>query len=219
MELRTGDVYTSFIFISKNPDIQWSINGSLSADLIAGICTSLFHINKKLDVSISILNNNPKYNINIKIGSDSQMHRLLSRYIFKRNLLPAQAIIQTIPNDYYAWGIYNPNSKCSVNSCDSYYDLYIFKNNDFIRGFITICDYFSNDFRDLSLGFPFKTTPNGNVFYSIEGYDIDSVIQEIREPAPTGAYYTFGYEQYDRNGETPLIVTDEVQGDYPRDFE
>ncbi|CAH6419464.1 Hypothetical protein HVR_LOCUS644 [uncultured virus] len=227
MALRSDDIYTSVVFNGRTPNIQWSIDGPLSGDLTAGITAALLtlisellnnpskQMPKPVDATISIINRDPRYNI--MINNNTHDFALFSEYIIAAGLLPQQAIVQNIPSGYFAWGIYNPNliHKLDLTS----YDLYMFQSFEFIQGFISVCDAFQVDFREYSLGLPFRTEQGRNVFYGIEGYDVDSVIQKVREPAPTGAYYTYNYEQYDRTGAEPQVVTDEDQGDYPRDFE
>ena len=101
--------------------------------------------------------------------------------------------------------------------------MYCFKNNDFVEGFVSVFDTFDMEFRDYIAGPPFKTEVgfNGvkrNTFYNIEGYDIRSISQVTRDPAPVGPFYTGSYQEFIDFTEVPHPITEQTKEEYPQDF-
>lgn len=200
-----------------NFNVIWTLSGPISSDTIAGIIAGLqCMINRK----------NPALALVLQItdlsGKISNINLVLDRISFIDDYLeyrgiPYESLTKYYaPNGYYGWWIFD--------STDNTYTLYRFQNDDFIKGFISAFDIFTMEFRNYIAGAPFHTEvgPNGikqNIFHNIQGYDIRPLIQFRREPAPTGAFYTHTYEEYDRTGVEPEHITDEIDTEYPRDFQ
>jgi hypothetical protein len=88
-----------------------------------------------------------------------------------------------VDTDYYSWWIKN-------NLIPDTYDLISFKNDQFLKGFINMSDYIGVDFRNFSIGLPFKNTNGVISEYSIIGYDVPSVFKAVYDPAEISPYYT-----------------------------
>lgn len=207
----------SLLDTRANFNVIWSLPGPLSSDTIAGLLVGLqCMINRNystLAVALQIVDS---------IGKISTINLIVDRIPFIKDYLEYSAVSHSnlsayyAPDGYYGWWIFDPPT--------STYNLYRFQSNDFVQGFISAFDIFTMEFRDYIAGPPFHTKIGldgikRNIFYNIEGYDIQPLVKVRRDPAPTGAFYTHGYEQYDRTGFEPDHITDEIDTEYPRDFQ
>ena len=154
------------VSLIENNDIIINFR-NISLDMAAGIICAYYVMNLEPDL---LLNGERIHNaLNLKISQISK--NLLQNY------LPETGF----------FGIWIKNNFGS-------FDLYTFKTFDFIKGFVTLCDNFSVDFRDYILSMPFDS--NGNE-YGIENYDILSFNEAIANvldtkdlDAPGRPFYT-----------------------------
>jgi hypothetical protein len=207
----------SLLDTQNNFKVIWTASGPLSSETIIGLLVGLkAMINKnysRLSPVLEIVHSVGKI-FTIDIIADHIP--ILNNYI-EYNAIPYNYLTEYYaPPGYYGWWIKNPS--------DNLYNLYKFQSNDFIQGFISAFNIFNIEFRDYIAGPPFHTEISSdgiktNIFYNIEGYDIQSLVKVRRVPAPVGAFYTNSYEQYNLTGNEPDHITDEIYSEYPRDFQ
>jgi hypothetical protein len=183
---------------------QWLINGPLSGDLVCGLlmglqlmCLVIILIKMGNDrryynidefehipdigyfVNIESINKfDHKNDISIESrGNNIQEYYLAVKDYFQYTAYDPDMIAEIMRNFYYQpldtenyyWWISN-----TINDVNSY-NLVSFKTNEFVQGFISMCNGFNVDFREYVLGYPFKFSNDkqGPIFYGIEGYNID----------------------------------------------
>ena len=197
-------------------NVIWKFSGPISSDTIAGLLVGLQCIVgdfPALSLALQIIDHNGKVStIEIIAGRIP----IISNYMQYRGILRNSLLKYFAPTDYYGWWIKDPYNNT--------YSLYRFQTSDFIQGFISAFTIFDTEFRHYIAGPPFltETAPNTNkvnVFYNIEGYDISPLVKFKRDPAPVGAFYTNQYQEYNFTGTEPLHPTDEIDSEYPRDFQ
>lgn len=167
----SSSVYTSLTF----DDYNWRIDGPLSSDLVAGLIAA-----------IKTVLSGP---VNIRLNDRELVINQFDHYILKSHLSRGELLIQYLPPNKYGWAIADAHG----------YNLYIFETNEFVRGFISMCDAFQVDFRDYIAGPPFKTSnrPLTHTFYYIQNYDIDPILLGNRQQNFESPYYTYVHEDYD----------------------
>lgn len=201
MSIDSEVVYDTVTYIRRNK-IIWSISGPFTGDMVAGIVTGLTALTQgTINYSIQITSQNNileyynrrTYNIclaNYYIGFDSYVN------IVNRNPMDAPHGIAS--TTFVNNSILHPRHNQTgwwIKYDMSVDELYSFQSNDFVQGFIHVCNVFNLDFRDYIVGPPFKYDPitRQYIFESIEGYDIEP-IPSPKKPAPIGAYYSGTYE-------------------------
>lgn len=196
---------------NRNPsqsDILWNFPGPLSDDAVAGAVVAVFTILNKNENSFTIQINGHR---TIRINSMSKSLDFIDNYLEYNNVTRSELIKYYAPDGYYGWWVYNPNNNT--------YSLYRFLTTDFVRGFISACIAFGADFRNYTAGVPFRSENFANTFYNIAGYDVEPLIKPKRDQAPIYPFYTYVYEQYDRTGNEPQRITDEIHWEYPVDYD
>ena len=235
----------SLLDTQANSTVIWTLPGPLSSDTIAGLLVGLqCMINRNVPTLVSEANREPRGLLALALqivdytGKISDIDLIVDRIPFIKDYLEYRAVPYASLSTYYVptsdENVSNGGSSASLtdgyygwwikDSADDTYSLYRFQTNDFVQGFISAFDIFTMEFRDYIAGPPFHTEVglNGNkrnIFYNIEGYDIQPLVQNRRDPAPTGAFYANSYEQYNRTGFEPDHITDEIDTEYPRDFQ
>lgn len=159
------------------------LEGPLTENYINGMGTALNLIN---------LNFDEDYQIEISDDISTYMLDLSeNNNITYKNINPDELMAYSSPVGYFAWWLLNKNKVG--------YDLYIFDESDtteFVNGFISTFEYFDLDFRDYSLGTPFKTVNSRNIFTEIYGYDVAAIQTEQDQPDPDSYYYEQLFEEY-----------------------
>lgn len=190
LSIEDNFMYNSFTYIINNNPL-WRILGPISGDTIAGMLvglTSIFGM-VKTNEEIEIISQETNDILYISASNNSYRLALANYYI-------DTVSYDDILNDNYIISPYRRSYGWWIDTGNQVdYGLYSFRTVEFIYGFIGICDKFGVDFRDYILGPPFKYDEfqGTNIFYGIEGYDINSNLK-YRQPASVGAYYTRVYE-------------------------
>lgn len=158
--------------------VVWTIDGPLSADLIAGLMLGIYVAYTDMVKQLNQLNHPIREETSIYIFDPDEEEteysmtiddipgEALQQYITERaevDLLDTTKFYGTF-DTFFVW-ILDPET-------DSYF-LVDFTNPSFIQGFISITRAFGVDFRNYVYGPPFKVRDGEKEFYQIQGYEIN----------------------------------------------
>lgn len=190
-------VYDAFSFTNQDTGEQWTIQGPLSGDLVAGLLVGMHILITNMLVNSAYVYNTPNIvEIISKTGIiraifyhatniNSQPNKILRNYMTNFNSADGLTVHT---HGIFGWWLYSPMNAFS-------YDLYIFESADFVQGFVSMCRAFGVDFRNFTLGPPYKFYVEDMEprYYEVEGYDIEP-IPIVKRRAPVGPFYTNVYE-------------------------
>ncbi len=119
------------------------------------------------------------------IVTTQNINDLLEKYLIYTEVSPTAFNSITLVPYQMAWWIRSPHTG---------YDLIIFNSKEVINGFISICDFFTSDFRDYIAGPPFQIVNNNKEDLKILGYEIPPFNPVPRQPYNIVPFYTGIYE-------------------------
>jgi hypothetical protein len=218
--------YYDYLTLHRNGSILWTINGPLSGNLVAGLSMGIFtmidfmskdspfpyHATEIIEIGTyhdpTNIYHSPTSHILIDFSSKipqyaSKLEKSLGNYIIATRADPSDYLKYNPDDNNFAWWITNYaesyrqlNKQTGELVAYNRYTVCRFSDQDFIRGFITICDSYNIDFRNVSLGKPFtyNTTMRKRIYHDIPGYDTTHFTLTPRIPAPIGPYYIEDYE-------------------------
>jgi len=170
--LLTSDVYSSIIFFKNNKE-KAKLLGNLNKDFIAGLIICF----KTIFLSVSSRENIKNFRIQLKTLDNHELNinishnTLIDNYSLYTNIDKQLLIGNIIPYNYINYYGFWIIDDFYTNS----YTLYVFKNIEFLKGFIMGFELFDLDFRNYSLGKPFISKSRENYYFNIKGYDIDNL--------------------------------------------
>lgn len=217
MSINPGSSY-NHLTLYRNDSVLWTIQGPLSSDLVTGLCMGIFTIVDFMSKGATFTYNATEIieigsengRILIDLTSDTPQHankleKSLGNYIIVTRADPSDYLKYNPDDDNYAWWIDNyaetyleVDKQTGQFVAHSRYIVCQFSSEQFIQGFITICDAYNVDFREFTLGRPFtynKTTAT-RTYNNISGYDTTHFTLTPRIPAPIGAFYIDRNEYY-----------------------
>lgn len=202
MSIEAGSTYEAFTFYTEqgnNP--LWTIQGPLSGDLVAGLLVALNvvmdDLNENFDVKYGssraeIIGERGRFTLTIYMTDIGPFLIALQDY---KILIDREKDVREImaegsrqPRGNYAWWVTDVLAGIG-------FELFTFSSADFVQGFISMMNAFNVDFRDYTLGPPFKYEDDTRepTYYSVEGYDIEPIPENRREAPPT-PFYAGAYE-------------------------
>lgn len=187
-------IFTMVDFMSINSPIPYKPSEMIEIGTYQNQ-TNIYHSPKSDSSRILI-------DLSSKIPS-STIENPLGNYIIATDADPSDYLKYNPDDNHFAWWITNYSEsyrqidrQTGKLTANNRYTVCRFSNQDFIRGFITICDSYNIDFRNVSLGKPFTydTTTRKRIYHDIPGYDTTHFTLTPRIPAPIGPYYIEDYE-------------------------
>ena len=113
----------------------------------------------------------------------AQINQILSDRIVVETT-PRGAVTEVaIETPSFSWWIENK----LVNNT---YDQITFNSDEFVKGFIMMSKHLGIDFRDQTVGMPFKLSGDDLTEYKISGYDVPSIFNDEYRPAYPLIYQT-----------------------------
>lgn len=215
------------LFDTGAPSSVWELPGPISRDTAAGFLVGLLCMisKSKETLALKMVDFSGKtsflrLNVDNRGDTKDRLALLINKYLEHRSVPYHELKSYYCRDGHYGWWIKDP---VNSNPSQPTYNLYCFKTNDFVEGFISAFDMFDVEFRDYIAGPPFRTEVgfNGvkkNTFYIIEGYDIRPLSQSTKDPAPVGPFYTGSYQEFIDFAEVPHPITDQTKEEYPQDF-
>ena len=215
MSIEPGSSYSS-LTLYKNGTNIWTVHGPLSSDFVAGLSMGIFTVVDFLSkgqnftyeateiikitrdddrsILIDLASNDPQYG--------NKLETPLGNYIIVTGANPDNYLQYNPDTGNYSWWISNyADTHLQLDNYGQFisrsrYIVCRFGSEDFIQGFISLCNASGIDFREFTLGRPFTydNTTHKRTYYNIPGYDTAHFSVIPRIPAPISPFYIENFE-------------------------
>ena len=178
MEIAPERTYSHLEFGDHDQGNYWTIDGPLSADLIAGLMLGIYvaytdmiqnfgyriHLEEADVYTLDPDNAEDEYSLQISEIPYGGLSRYISGEVGNIDTMEFDGTFDT-----FTWLILDPEQ--------GIYFLVDFNSPEFIQGFISITQAFGVDFRNYVHRRPFKVINDQQEFYQIQGYEIQDMTE------------------------------------------